>query len=72
MSNNIRKASPCEKAETIIVDAMEHAQEQYSEYIAALKNKEDRLEFIDRYAATLSVLSDALQNISLECSSKWH
>lgn len=62
--------SPCEKAEAIIVDAMEQAQKHYSAYITVLKEEESRLEFIDRYADTLSVLSASLRNISTGYSAK--
>lgn len=58
--------SNCERAEKIIVEAMEEAKKLFTTAINGAEKNESRLDFMGNYSATLSVLAEALGKISTE------
>lgn len=58
--------SNCERAEAIILEAMEETKKHFMSAIGSSSNEKSRLDFMNRYSATLSLLADALGKISTE------
>ena len=61
-----RSTSPREKAEAILLRALEATETHYQRAISEESGNLSRLDLVDRYAAALNAISSALRTVSTE------